>query len=152
MLERIGEQVRDKKLEGISAIRDESNRKGLRVVIELKRDANPRVTLNKLYKQSQLQENFSMIMLALVDGQPRILNLYQILEEYLKHQKNVVTRRTQFDLKKAEDRAHILEGLRIALDNIDEIIKIIRSSYNDAKEKLMKTFGLPKSRPRPSSI
>ncbi len=142
MLERIGELVRDKKIEGISAIRDESNRKGLRVVIELKRDANPRVTLNKLYKQSQLQENFSMIMLALVDGQPKILNIRQILEEYLKHQKNVVTRRTRFDLKKAEDRAHILEGLRIALDNIDEIIRIIRSSYNDAKEKLMDRFGL----------
>ena len=142
MLERIGEQVRDKKLEGISAIRDESSRKGMRIVIELKRDANPNVTLNKLYKQSQLQENFSMIMLALVEGQPRILNLYQILEEYLKHQKDVVTRRTRFDLKKAEDRAHILEGYRIALDNIDEIIKVIRSSYDDAKEKLMKKFGL----------
>ncbi|MDO5491212.1 MAG: DNA gyrase subunit A [Bacillota bacterium] len=142
MLERIGELVRDKKIEGISALRDESNRKGLRVVIELKRDANPRVTLNKLYKQSQLQENFSMIMLALVDGQPKVLNLYQILEEYLKHQKNVVTRRTRFDLKRAEDRAHILEGLRIALDNIDEIIRIIRASYNDAREKLMDSFGL----------
>ena len=134
--------VRDKKIEGISAIRDESNRKGLRVVIELKRDANPRVTLNKLYKQSQLQENFSMIMLALVGGQPKILNLYEILDEYLKHQKIVVTRRTQFDLKKAEDRAHILEGLRIALDNIDEIIATIRKAYNDAKEQLMKKFGL----------
>ena len=141
MLERIGELVRDKKIEGISAIR-ESNRKGLRVVIELKRDANPRVTLNKLYKQSQLQENFSMIMLALVGGQPKILNLYEILDEYLKHQKIVVTRRTQFDLKKAEDRAHILEGLRIALDNIDEIIATIRKAYNDAKEQLMKKFGL----------
>ena len=142
MLERIGELVRDKKIEGISAIRDESNRKGLRVVIELKRDANPRVTLNKLYKQSQLQENFSMIMLALVGGQPKILNLYEILNEYLKHQKEVVTRRTRFDLKKAEDRAHILEGLRIALDNIDEIIATIRKAYNDAKEQLMKKFGL----------
>ena len=142
MLERIGELVRDKKIEGISALRDESNRKGLRVVIELKRDANPRVTLNKLYKQSQLQDNFSMIMLALVNGQPKVLNLYEILDEYLKHQKEVVTRRTRFDLKKAEDRAHILEGLRIALDNIDEIIRIIRSSYNDAKEKLMDSFGL----------
>ncbi|MBQ9060456.1 MAG: DNA gyrase subunit A [Firmicutes bacterium] len=142
MLERIGELVRDKKIEGISAIRDESNRKGLRVVIELKRDANPRVTLNKLYKQSQLQENFSMIMLALVGGQPKILNLYEILDEYLKHQKEVVTRRTRFDLKKAEDRAHILEGLRIALDNIDEIIATIRKAYNDAKEQLMKKFGL----------
>ncbi len=142
MLEKIGEMVRDKKIDGISAMRDESSRKGLRIVIELKRDANPNVTLNKLYKQSQLQENYSMIMLALVDGQPRILNLYQILEEYLKHQKEVVTRRTRYDLKKAEDRAHILEGLRIALDNIDEIIRIIRSSYNDAREKLMDRFGL----------
>ena len=142
MLERIGELVRDKKIEGISAIRDESNRKGLRVVIELKRDANPRVTLNKLYKQSQLQENFSMIMLALVGGQPKVLNLYEILDEYLKHQKEVVTRRTRYDLKKAEDRAHILEGLRIALDNIDEIIATIRKAYNDAKEQLMKKFGL----------
>ena len=142
MLERIGELVKDKRIEGISAIRDESNRKGMRVVIELKRDANPRITLNKLYKMSSLQENCSMIMLALVNGQPKILNIYQILEEYLKHQKEVVTRRTKFDLKKAEARAHILEGLRIALDHIDEIIKIIRSSYNDAKERLMETFGL----------
>ena len=114
----------------------------MRIVIELKRDANPRITLNRLYKHTQLQENYSMIMIALVDGQPRLLNLYEILEEYLKHQKEVVTRRTQFDLKKAEARAHILEGLRIALDNIDEIIKIIRSSYNDAREKLMERFGL----------
>ena len=142
MLEKIGEMVRDKKIDGISAMRDESSRKGLRIVIELKRDANPNVTLNKLYKQSQLQENYSMIMLALVDGQPKILNLYEILDEYLKHQKNVVTRRTQFDLKKAEDRAHILEGLRIALDNIDEIIATIRKSYDNAKEKLMEKFGL----------
>ena len=114
----------------------------MRIVIELKRDANPRITLNRLDKHTQLQDNYSMIMIALVDGQPRTLNLYEILEEYLKHQKNVVTRRTQYDLKKAEARAHILEGLRIALDNIDEIIKIIRSSYNDAKEKLMERFGL----------
>ncbi|MBR3787112.1 MAG: DNA gyrase subunit A, partial [Firmicutes bacterium] len=136
------ELVRDKKIEGISAIRDESNRNGMRIVIELKKDANPKITLNRLYKHTQLQENYSMIMIALVDGQPRLLNLYQILEEYLKHQKEVLTRRTQFDLKKAEARAHILEGLRIALDNIDEIIKIIRSSYNDAKDKLMDRFGL----------
>ena len=142
LLEKIGELVRDKRIEGISAIRDESNRKGMRIVIELKKDANPRITLNRLYKHTQLQENYSMIMIALVDGQPRTLNLYEILEEYLKHQKDVVTRRTQYDLKKAEARAHILEGLRIALDNIDEIIKIIRSSYNDAKEKLMDRFGL----------
>ena len=143
LLEKIGELVRDKKIEGISDIRDESNRReGIRIVIDLKKDANPRIVLNRLYKHTSLQENFSIIMLALVDGQPKILNLYQIIEEYLKHQKNVVTRITQFDLKKAEARAHILEGLRIALDNIDEIIKIIRSSYNDAKEKLMQKFGL----------
>ena len=114
----------------------------MRIVIELKRDANPQITLNKLYKHTQLQESFSMIMLALVDGVPKILSLYDILLEYLKHQKIVLTRRTQFDLQKAEDRAHILEGLRIALDNIDEIIKIIRESYNDAKERLMERFSL----------
>lgn len=142
LLEKIGELVKDKRIEGISAIRDESNRNGMRIVIELKRDANPRITLNRLYKHTQLQENYSMIMIALVDGQPKLLNLYEILEEYLKHQKNVVTRRTKYDLNKAEARAHILEGLRIALDNIDEIIKIIRSSYNDAREKLMDRFGL----------
>ena len=142
LLEKIGELVRDKRIEGISAIRDESNRNGMRIVIELKKDANPRITLNRLYKHTQLQENYSMIMIALVDGQPRLLNLYDIISEYLKHQKEVVTRRTRYDLKKAEARAHILEGLRIALDNIDEIIKIIRSSYNDAKEKLMERFGL----------
>lgn len=142
LLEKIGELVKDKRIEGISAIRDESNRNGMRIVIELKKDANPRITLNRLYKHTQLQDNYSMIMIALVDGQPRLLNLYEILNEYLKHQKNVVTRRTKFDLNKAEARAHILEGLRIALDNIDEIIKIIRSSYNDAREKLMDRFGL----------
>ena len=142
MLERIGEMVRDKKLDGISAIRDESNRQGIRIVIELKASAHPQVMLNKLYKHTSLQENYSMIMLAIVDGRPKILNLKQILEEYLKHQKDVVTRRTQFDLDKAEARAHIVEGLRIALDNIDEVIKTIRESYNDAKEKLMDRFGL----------
>lgn len=142
LLEKIGDLVRDKRIDGISAIRDESNRNGMRIVIELKKDANPRITLNRLYKHTQLQENYSMIMIALVDGQPRLLNLYEILEEYLKHQKEVLTRRTRFDLNKAEARAHILEGLRIALDNIDEIIKIIRASYNDAKEKLMDRFGL----------
>ncbi len=142
LLEKIGELVKDKRIEGISAIRDESNRNGMRIVIELKKDANPRITLNRLYKHTQLQDNYSMIMIALVDGQPRLLNLYEILNEYLKHQKNVVTRRTKYDLNKAEARAHILEGLRIALDNIDEIIKIIRSSYNDAREKLMDRFGL----------
>ena len=140
--EKIADLVKDKRLEGISAIRDESNRQGTRIVIELKRDANAQILLNRLYKHTQLQESFSMIMLALVDGEPRVLNLREILTEYLKHQKNVVTRRTQYDLAKAQARSHILEGLRFALDNIDEIIKIIRSSYNDAKENLMARFGL----------
>ena len=142
LIEKMAELVKDKRIEGISAIRDESNRNGMRIVIELKRDANPQITLNRLYKHTQLQESYSMIMIALVDGRPKVLNLYDILSEYLKFQKEVVTRRTQFDLKKAEARAHILEGLRIALDNIDEIIKIIRNAYNDAKEKLMERFGL----------
>ncbi len=142
LIEKMAELVKDKRIEGIYAIRDESNRNGMRIVIELKRDANPQITLNRLYKHTQLQESYSMIMIALVDGRPKVLNLYDILSEYLKFQKEVVTRRTQFDLKKAEARAHILEGLRIALDNIDEIIKIIRSAYNDAREKLMERFGL----------
>ncbi len=142
LIEKMAELVKAKTIEGISAIRDESSRKGMRIVIELKRDANPQITLNRLYKHTQMQETISMIMLAIVDGRPKVLNLYDILFEYLKHQKDVVTRRTKFDLGKAEARAHILEGLRIALDNIDEIIKIIRSSYNDAKSKLMERFGL----------
>ena len=142
LIESMAELVKDKKVEGISAIRDESNREGTRIVIELKKDTNPNVILNRLYKHTSLQTSFRMIMLALVDGEPKILNLKQILEEYLKHQKIVVTRRTRFDLAKAEARAHILEGLIIALDNIDEVIATIRSSYNDAKEKLMIRFGL----------
>lgn len=142
LIEKIAELVKDKRIEGISDIRDESNRQGMRIVIELKRDANPQITLNRLFKHTQLQESYSMIMIALVDGQPRILTLHDILSEYLKHQKEVVTRRTIFDKKKAEARAHILEGLRIALDNIDEIIKIIRASYNNAKDKLIERFGL----------
>ncbi|MEE0691591.1 MAG: DNA gyrase subunit A [Lachnospiraceae bacterium] len=142
LIEKMAELVKDKRVEGISAIRDESSRNGMRIVIELKRDANPQITLNRLYKHTQLQDTFSMIMIALVNNKPKVLNLYEILDEYLKFQKEVVTRRTQYDLKKAEARAHILEGLRIALDNIDEIIKIIRSAYNDAKEKLMERFGL----------
>lgn len=142
LIEKMADLVKDKKIEGISAIRDESNRNGMRIVIELKRDANPQITLNRLYKHTQLQDSYSMIMIALVDNKPKVLNLYEILEEYLKFQKEVVTRRIQYDLKKAEARAHILEGLRIALDNIDEIIRIIRSSYNDAREKLMERFGL----------
>ena len=142
LIEKIADLVRDKRVEGITAIRDESNRKGMRIVIELKRDTNANIVLNRLYKHTQLQDTISMIMLALVDGRPKILNLKEIISEYLKHQKEVVTRRTIFDKKKAEARAHILEGYLIALDNIDEIIKIIRSSYNDAKEKLMKRFEL----------
>lgn len=142
LIEKMAELVKDKKIDGVSAIRDESNREGIRIVVELKRDANPQITLNRLYKHTQLQDSVSMIMLALVDGQPKILTLKDFLVEYLKHQKEVVTRRTQYDLGKAEARAHILEGLRIALDNIDAVIKTIRESYNDAKEKLMKKFGL----------
>lgn len=142
LLESIAEMVKNKKLEGIAAIRDESNREGMRIVIELKKDANPNVLLNRLYKHTQVQITYSVIMLALVHGEPKILNLYQVLDEYLKHQKKVVTRRTKFDLAKAEARAHILEGLIIALDNIDEVIKVIRASYDDAKEKLMIRFGL----------
>lgn len=142
LIEKIADLIKDKRIDGISDIRDESNREGMRIVIELKRDANPQITLNQLYKHTQMQDNFSCIMIALVDGQPKLLNLYDMLSEYIKFQKEVVTRRTQFDLEKSEARAHILEGLRIALDNIDEIIKIIRNSYNDAKEKLMERFGL----------
>lgn len=141
LIEKIAELVKDKRVEGISAIRDESSRSGMRIVIELKRDANPQITLNRLFKHTQLQDSYSMILLALVDGQPKVMNLYDILTEYLNFQKEVVTRRTQFDLGKAEARAHILEGYRIALDNIDEIIKIIRSSYNNAKDQLMEKFG-----------
>ena len=142
LIEKIAQLVKDKKIDGISNLRDESNRNGMRIVIELKRDANPQITLNKLFKHTQLQVSYSMLMIAIVDGVPRTLSLDQILREYLKFQFEVVTRRTKFDLKKAEDRAHILEGLRIALDNIDEIIKTIRAAYNDAKEQLMKKFGL----------
>ncbi len=143
LIEKIAEMVKDKKIEGISDIRDESSaREGMRIVIELKKDVNAQIVLNRLYKHTQLQANVSMIMLAIVEGKPQILNIRQILDVYLKHQKEVVTRRTIFDKKKAEARAHILEGYLIALDNIDEIIKIIRSSYNDAQEKLMARFGL----------
>ena len=142
LIEKIADLVKEKRVDGISDIRDESNRKGMRIVIELKKDANTSVVLNNLYKYTQLEDSFGVIMIALVNNKPEILNLKQVLEEYLKHQKNVVTRRTQFDLDKAEKRAHILEGLRIALDNIDEVIRIIRSSYDDAKLKLMERFGL----------
>lgn len=141
LIEKMALLVKDKRVEGISTIRDESSRNGMRIVVELKKDANPQIILNRLYKHTQLQDTYSMIMLALVNGEPKVLNLYQIIEEFLKHQKDVMTRRTQFDLNKAEARAHILEGLRIALDNIDEIIKIIRSAYTGAKEKLIERFG-----------
>lgn len=142
VIEKIAELVREKRLDHISDIRDESDRSGMRIVIELKRDANPQITLNRLYKHTQLQDNYSMIMLALVDGKPITMNLKEMLEVYLKHQKEVITRRTQYDLRKAEERAHILEGLRIALDHIDEVIKTIRESYNDAKPRLIEKFGL----------
>ncbi|MDD5823274.1 MAG: DNA gyrase subunit A [Firmicutes bacterium] len=142
LIESMADLVRNKKVEGVADIRDESNREGTRIVIDLKKDINPNVVLNRLYKHTQLQTSYSMIMLALVNGEPKILNLYQIIDEYLKHQREVVTRRTRFDLAKAEQREHIVEGLLIALDNIDEVIKTIRSAYNDAKEKLMIKFGL----------
>ena len=144
LIEKIAELVRDKKIEGISDLRDESDREGMRVVIDLKRDANPNVVLNNLYKQTQLQTTFGVIMLALVNEEPRVLNLKQMLEYYLDHQKEIITRRTQFDLNKAEDRAHIVEGLIIALDNIDEVINIIRSSKEEsiARERLMNKFKL----------
>ena len=142
VIEKIAELIREKRLDNISDIRDESDRNGMRIVIELKRDANPHIILNRLYKHTQLQDTYSIIMIALVNGEPKLLNIKEILVEYLKHQKEVLTRRTIFDLKKAEERAHILEGLRIALDHIDEIIKTIRESYNDAKSRLMENFGL----------
>ncbi len=142
IIEKIADLIKDKKLDGIADIRDESNRSGMRVVIELTRNANPQIVLNRLFKHTQLQETFSMIFIALVEGQPRLLNLQEMLSYYLLHQKDVVTKRTQFDLGKAEARAHILEGLRIALDNIDAVIKLIRESYNDAKPRLMEAFGL----------
>ena len=144
LIKKIAEQVKEKKLEGISDLRDETDRNGMRIVIELKKDANPQVALNTLFKQTALQSSFGIIMLALVDDQkqPRILSLRQIIDEYLTFQMEVLTRRTQYDLKKAQERAHLLEGLLIAQDNIDEVIRIIRSAYDDAKEKLMERFGL----------
>ena len=144
LVERIAELVKDKKLEGISDLRDESNRQGMRIVIELKRDANANIVLNNLYKHSQMEDTFSIIMLALVNGVPRVLNLKQILYYYLEHQKDVVTRRTKFDLNKAEARAHILEGLKIALDNIDAVISLIRASKTtqEAKAGLIEKFNL----------
>ncbi len=141
LTEKIAELVKDKRIEGISDIRDESDRDGMRLVIELKRDANSNVILNQLFKFTQMQDTFSINMLALVDNQPKTLPLREVLDHYIDFQKSVVVRRSKYDLKKAEARAHILEGLRIALDHIDEIIKIIRSSYNDAKANLMERFS-----------
>lgn len=142
MIEGIAELVKNKRLEGITDLRDESNRNGIRVVIELRKDVNPHIMLNQLYKNSQLQITYSIIMLALHNGEPKVMNLKDMLSAYLAHQKEVETKRVIYDLKKAKDRAHILEGLRIAIDNIDEIIRIIRSSYNNAELKLMEQFNL----------
>ena len=144
LIEKIADLVRDKKVDGITDLRDESNREGMRICIELRRDVNPNVVLNQLYKHTQLQDTFGVIMLALVDNQPKVLNLSEMLGYYLKHQEEVVTRRTKYELNKAEERAHILQGLLIALDNIDEVISIIRSSENVqlAKSRLMERFAL----------
>ena len=144
LIKAIADQVEDKRIEGISDIRDESDRNGMRMVIELKRDANPQVVLNRLFAQTQLQTTFAINMLALVENQrqPKILSLRHIIDEYLKFQEEIIVRRTRYDLKKAEERAHLLEGLLIAQDNIDEVIHIIRSSYDNAKENLMIRFGL----------
>ncbi|WP_300270233.1 DNA gyrase subunit A [uncultured Flavonifractor sp.] len=144
LIKNMADQVEDKRLEGISDIRDESDRNGMRVVIELKRDANPQVVLNRLFAQTQLQTTFAINMLALVDdqSQPKILSLRHILDEYIAFQEEIIIRRTKYDLKKAQERAHLLEGLLIAQDNIDEVIHIIRSSYDNAKENLMNRFGL----------
>ena len=144
LIKNIAEQVKDKRIEGISDLRDETDRNGMRMVIELKKDANPQVVLNTLFKQTALQSSFGIIMLALVDDQkqPKILSLRQIIDEYLNFQMEVLTRRTQYDLRKARERAHLLEGLLIAQDNIDEVIHIIRTSYDEAKQRLMDRFGL----------
>ena len=144
LIKNIADQVKDKRIEGISDLRDETDRNGMRMVIELKKDVNPQVVLNNLFKQTALQSSFGIIMLALVDDQkqPRILSLRQIIDEYLTFQMEVLTRRTQYDLKKAQERAHLLKGLLIAQDNIDEVIRIIRSAYDDAKERLCERFGL----------
>ena len=144
LIKNIADQVKDKRLDGISDLRDETDRNGMRIVIELKKDANAQVVLNNLYKQTALQTSFGIILLALVDDQkqPKILSLRQILDEYLRHQEQILTRRTEYDLRKARERAHLLEGLLIAQDNIDEVIHIIRTAYDDAKQKLMERFAL----------
>ena len=144
LIEKIAELVRDKRIDGITGITDESSREGMRISIDIRKDANPNVVLNRLYMHTQLQDTFGVIMLALVDGKPKVLNLAEILQYYLKHQEDVVTRRTKYDLNKAKERAHILKGLLIALDNIDEVIRIIRGSESVAlaKAELMKRFGM----------
>ena len=144
LIEKIAEMVRDKRIDGITDLRDESNRQGMRICIELRRDVNANVVLNQLFKHTQLQDTFGVIMLALVNNEPKVLNLSEMLNYYLLHQKDVVTRRTKYELNKAEERAHILQGLLIALDNIDEVIQIIRSSRTtqEAKERLVERFGL----------
>ena len=144
LVAKIADLVKEKTIDGITALRDESNREGIRIVIEMRRDVNPQVVLNQLYKHTSLQDNFNVINLALVDGVPKILTLREIMVLYLDHQEDVIVRRTRYDLRKAEERAHIVEGLKIAVDNIDEVIAIIRSSYddNESKERLGKRFGL----------
>ena len=141
LVEAIADLVKEKRVEGISDLRDESDREGMRIAIELKRDANPQLILNQLYNYTQLEDTFSIIMIALVNNEPKVLTLREILDNYIAFQRQVIERRTRFDLKKAQDRAHILEGLKIACENIDEVIRIIRSSYNDAKERLMERFS-----------
>ena len=144
LIEKIADLVKDRRIDGITDLRDESNREGMRIVIELRKDVNPQIVLNRLLKHTQLEDTFGVIMLALVNNEPHVLNLLQMLEYYLKHQEEVVTRRTRYDLNKAEERAHILQGLLIALDHIDEVIRIIRGSDTVAiaKQELMQRFGL----------
>lgn len=142
LIEKIAELVKDKRIDGISDLRDESDRTGMRIVIEIKRDYNPNIVLNNLYKHTQLQDNFSIIMIALVNNEPKVLSLRDMIHYYVLHQREIIVRRTQYDLDKAEARAHIVEGLRIAIDNIDEVIRIIRASYDDAEQKLMERFNL----------
>jgi len=142
LIEKIAELVKDKRIDGISDLRDESDRTGMRIVIEIKRDYNPNIVLNNLYKHTQLQDNFSIIMIALVNNEPKVLSLRDMIHYYVEHQREIIVRRTQYDLDKAEARAHIVEGLRIAIDNIDEVIRIIRASYDDAEQRLMDAFNL----------
>ena len=144
LIQKIAELVKLKKIDGITDLRDESDREGMRIVIELRRDANANVIMNQLYKHTQMQDTFGVIMLALVNNEPKVMNLLDMLIHYIRHQEEVVTRRTKYDLNKAEERDHILQGLLIALDNIDEVISIIRSSQNTqiAKQRLMDRFGL----------